>query len=105
MMSFSIRCFWLFTLIAGLTLQSNILRAEEIGEALAEGEIEKSEASETKKSVSEIAAGDSSDGDKGKPAKEEPPKYPPVAKVLKDTKSIDGLIKLHYSDQKLFAEA
>ena len=35
---------------------------------------------------------------------EEKPKYPPASKVLKDTKAIDGLIKLHQSDTKLFAE-
>lgn len=32
------------------------------------------------------------------------PKYPPASKVLKDTKAIDGLVKLHLSDTKLFAE-
>ncbi|MGL4514920.1 MAG: zinc-dependent metalloprotease [Lacipirellulaceae bacterium] len=34
----------------------------------------------------------------------EPPKYPPIEKVLKDTKKIDGLIKLHLSETTLFAE-
>ncbi|MEN0110484.1 MAG: DUF5117 domain-containing protein, partial [Planctomycetota bacterium] len=37
-----------------------------------------------------------------KPA--EKPKYPPLSKVLKDTKTKDGLLKLHLSDTQLFAE-
>lgn len=104
MMSFSIRFCCLLTMFVCLFMQTNFALSEEISEALAKEEAENSENASTKKSVSEISAGDSSESENGKPAKEEPPKYPPVAKVLKDTKSIDGLIKLHYSDQKLFAE-
>ncbi len=46
-----------------------------------------------------------------KPAAAEPakapmpkPKYPPYAEVLKDATPIDGLIKLHRKDDRLFAE-
>ncbi len=37
-------------------------------------------------------------------AEKEKPKYPPASKVLQDTKEIEGLLTLHFSDQKLMAE-
>lgn len=94
----------LLFMIASLAFQSNLCLAEEIGEALAKEEKDKQAESTAEKSASEVSAGQAAEAAKGKPAAEEPPKYPPVAKVLKDTKAIDGLIKLHYSDQKLLAE-
>lgn len=68
---------------------------------------EPSEATETKadETVAAEAADDksSSSAAEKKPTPKKP-KYPTVAKVLEDTKEIDGVIKLHLSDTKLFAE-
>ncbi|MEO1496062.1 MAG: zinc-dependent metalloprotease [Planctomycetota bacterium] len=58
----------------------------------------------------EVAAESSSDDSKSSDSKasskpaSKPSKYPPVSKVLKDTDAIDGLLKLHHKDDKLFAE-
>ncbi|MEO0529072.1 MAG: zinc-dependent metalloprotease [Planctomycetota bacterium] len=56
--------------------------------------------------ASTVAAEPSSSDSKSSSEKAEAPKpkYPPASKVLKDTKTIDGAIKLHLSDTKLFAE-
>ncbi|TWT47813.1 zinc-dependent metalloprotease [Botrimarina hoheduenensis] len=39
-----------------------------------------------------------------KPAESKSSKYPPLSKVLKDTEAVEGLLKLHYADDRLFAE-
>ncbi|TWT88531.1 hypothetical protein Mal64_20140 [Pseudobythopirellula maris] len=64
-----------------------------------------SNADEAAEGEASADAGDSKESGKSaakKPA--EPPKFPPASKVLKDTKEIDGLIKLHKSDDHVFAE-
>ncbi len=76
------------------------------GQALLADEAKADEAQA--KDASEVAAesgdskgsGSSSDSKAEKPK----PKYPPASKVLKDTKAIEGVMKLHLSDTKLFAE-
>lgn len=105
-MSFLIRLPLYFALLASLLLGSVAVsqadspdsESSDVAEALEEGSDK-----EKQKVPSEIAktSGDSSDDDE---AEEEKPKYPPAAKVLKDTKEIDGLLTLHFSDQKLYAE-
>lgn len=54
--------------------------------------------------AAEAGSSSSSSSSASKPAEKPKPKYPPAAKVLKDTKAIDGVLKLHLSDTKLFAE-
>ncbi|MEQ8848214.1 zinc-dependent metalloprotease [Botrimarina sp.] len=54
-----------------------------------------------------IAAGSnggSSSDSSDKADEDSKPKYPPASKVLKDTKEIEGVVKMHLSDEKLFAE-
>lgn len=46
----------------------------------------------------------SSDAKKSESSSAPKPKYPPASKVLEDTKKIDGVLTLHQSDSKLFAE-
>ena len=56
--------------------------------------------------ISAETADDDSNGD-GKAGDEDSkpkPKYPPASKVLKDTDTKDGLLRLHVSDMNLFAE-
>lgn len=53
---------------------------------------------ETESSDSKSSSSSSEKAEKPKP------KYPPASKVLKDTKTIEGALKLHLSDTKLFAE-
>ncbi len=38
------------------------------------------------------------------PAATPAPKYPPFADVVKDSESVDGLIKLHHKGTRLYAE-
>ena len=54
--------------------------------------------------VAKDASSDSKSSSSGGSDPKPESKYPPVSKVLKDTKQVDGLIKLHYSDTKLLAE-
>lgn len=48
--------------------------------------------------------GSSDDASKSSSSDSPKPKYPPASKVLADTKKIDGVVTLHLSDEKLFAE-
>lgn len=82
-------------------LNGSALRAEE---GSAEDKPTESQAKET--SPVSADSGDSKGSGSSSEAKEEKPelKYPPASKVLKDTKEIEGIMKLHLSDTKLFAE-
>ena len=71
----------------------------------ADDDVEAQETEQAKPSPVAAEAGDKDDKGSSdeKPAPPKP-KYPPASKVLKDTKPIDGLLKMHLSDTKLFAE-
>ncbi|CAL1151119.1 unnamed protein product [Cladocopium goreaui] len=69
---------------------------------------DEAEAQETEQAKPSPVAAEAGDKDDKGSSDEKPappkPKYPPASKVLKDTKPIDGLLKMHLSDTKLFAE-
>ena len=92
--------------LAGLILLSTPCLAAEV-EKTTNDSSAKTESTEKGASVIAAEKEDSSSNDKSEETakkKKKKAKYKKATEVLEDTKSVEGLLRLHYSDTKIFAE-